>query len=95
MEPKVVVEKKKPKLRATNARDGLNRFLLVDAMVGGHTQMPPVFARLTSISAAQLESVRRSARGFKLEHHGDGGALRLPVGPHGVACGVLGRPGRR
>ncbi|KAI6238283.1 hypothetical protein M3Y99_00706900 [Aphelenchoides fujianensis] len=60
------VVKPKPRIRAA-VRDGLNRFQLVDEMQTDETKGAAKLKRLTLISRAHLESVRRSARGIKFK----------------------------
>ncbi|KAI6221803.1 hypothetical protein M3Y99_01535800 [Aphelenchoides fujianensis] len=70
----------RPRIRPTAVRDGLNRFLLVDAMCTKKKRGPLRLMRLASVSRAQLASVRRTARGFEFRLLRSGPTLKLDLG---------------
>ncbi|KAI6240469.1 hypothetical protein M3Y99_00455400 [Aphelenchoides fujianensis] len=71
--------KPKPQMRAA-VRDGLNRFHLVNKMETDKTKGTAHLVRLALISRANLESVRRTARGIKFERKHGKWLLRLKLG---------------
>ncbi|KAI6219339.1 hypothetical protein M3Y99_01662300 [Aphelenchoides fujianensis] len=70
----------RPRIRPTAVRDGLNRFLLIDAMCTKKKTGPLRLMRLASGSRAQLASARRTARGFEFRLVRTGPTLKLDLG---------------
>ncbi|KAI6234327.1 hypothetical protein M3Y99_00814100 [Aphelenchoides fujianensis] len=72
--------KKKPRIRTADVRDGLNRFLLIEATRAAGTKGANQFLRFAAVSRAQLAAVRRAARGIRFELNPAGWRVKLDVG---------------
>ncbi|KAI6242526.1 hypothetical protein M3Y99_00219200 [Aphelenchoides fujianensis] len=76
------VVKRKPQIRAgaSDVRNKLNRFLLLDAMLTDKKKGTTRLVRLAAVSRAQLAAVRRSVSGIKLKLLEPEWALELELG---------------
>ncbi|KAI6242444.1 hypothetical protein M3Y99_00230200 [Aphelenchoides fujianensis] len=81
MEESAIV-KQKPQIRAgaSDVRDKLNRFLLLDAMLTDKKKGVARLVRLAAVSRAQLAALRRSVSGIKLKLVEPEWALELELG---------------
>ncbi|KAI6239202.1 hypothetical protein M3Y99_00594300 [Aphelenchoides fujianensis] len=76
----MVLAEKKPRIRPIDGRDGLTRFLLLQAHATDRRQTATQFLRLASISRAQSASVRRSVRRLNFCIAGVAQSLVLDLG---------------
>ncbi|KAI6175137.1 hypothetical protein M3Y99_01991800 [Aphelenchoides fujianensis] len=81
----MAIVKTKPRIRAANVRDGLNRFLQIHAMRTDEKKAPLQLVRLAAVSRAQLASVRRHVSEITFRLWPAGGDWFLP----NVGLGVL------
>ncbi|KAI6221942.1 hypothetical protein M3Y99_01520500 [Aphelenchoides fujianensis] len=76
----MVLPEKKPRIRPIDGRDGLTRFLLLQAHAADRQQTATQLLRLASISRAQSASVRRSVRRLNFHLAGVAQSLLLDLG---------------